>query len=235
MNQKHKLYRKYIKRALDILLSALVMVLLCWLYAILAILVRIYMGSPVIYKSERMGKDEKPFLCYKFRSMTNATDEKGVLLPGPQRLTKFGKALRSTSLDELPSIINILKGEMSIVGPRPLLMKYKPYYFEHERARHSVRPGLTGWAQVNGRNLASWDDRFKMDLEYVEKMSFLFDLKVLFLTVYKVIKRSDIALGQPSLYTVRAYMTEDKAKEDQQTTEPVLPEDREAKEECTRN
>lgn len=215
MTQKHMLYRKYIKRALDMVLAVLALVLFWWVFAILAILVRRKMGSPVIYRSERMGKDEKPFMCYKFRSMTNAADENGVLLPAPQRLTRFGRLLRSTSLDELPSILNILRGEMSFVGPRPLLMKYKPYFYEHERARHSVRPGLTGWAQVNGRNAISWDEKFRLDLEYVEKMSFLFDLKVLFLTVYKVIKRSDIIQDrQPtqSLHIVRANMAGDKSK-----------------------
>ena len=177
----------------------------------MALVVKIKMGGPVIYKSERMGKDEKPFCIYKFRSMTNETDENGVLLPGPQRLTKFGRFLRSTSLDELPSLINILKGELSIVGPRPLLMKYQPYYYEHERKRHSVRPGLTGWAQVNGRNAITWDEKFKLDTYYVEHMSLALDVKTLFLTVYKVFKRQDIIHDDQqtgSLYVVRAHMVE---------------------------
>ena len=139
------MYTKFFKRFLDIFFSLLALVLFCWLFAILALIVRLKMGSPILYKSERMGKDEKPIHLYKFRSMTNETDENGVLLPGPQRLTKFGRLLRSTSLDEIPSLLNILKGDMSIVGPRPLLMKYQPYYYDHERIRHSVRPGLTGW------------------------------------------------------------------------------------------
>lgn len=209
MKEKHWLYRNYIKRILDIIGAILVLLLFWWVYAIVALLVLINLGSPVLYKSERMGRDEKPFRCYKFRSMTNETDENGVLLQGSQRLTKFGRILRSTSLDELPSIINILKGDLSFVGPRPLLMKYQPYYYSHERVRHTVRPGLTGWAQANGRNRISWDDKFKLDIEYVENMSFLFDLKVLFVTVVKVVKRSDIIQDNQkarSLNVVRADM-----------------------------
>jgi len=206
---KHRLYRNVLKRALDIVLVLLGFLCFWWVYAIIALLVRINLGSPVLYQSERIGKDEKPILLYKFRTMTNDVDENGVLLPGPQRLTKFGRLLRSTSLDELPSLLNILKGELSIVGPRPLLMKYLPYFYNHERVRHLVRPGLTGWAQVNGRNNVSWDRRFEMDVEYVEGMSLLFDIKILFLTVYKVLKRSDIVHDDQetgSLYIVRADM-----------------------------
>lgn len=180
-----------------------------WVFAFVALLVRINMGGPVLYKSERMGRDEKPFEIYKFRSMTNEMDENGVLLPGPQRLTKFGRFLRSTSMDELPSLFNIIKGDLSIVGPRPLLMKYQPYFYENERVRHNVRPGLTGWAQVNGRNNVTWERKFQLDLEYIEKMSLFFDIKILFLTVYKVLKRSDIIENQQetqSLYIVRADM-----------------------------
>lgn len=203
------MYAKFLKRALDIFLSALSLLFFWWVLAIIAIIVRMNMGNPVLYKSERMGKDEKPIKLYKFRSMTNETDENGILLPAPQRLTKFGRLLRSTSLDELPSLLNILKGDLSIVGPRPLLMKYKPFYYEHERIRHNIRPGLTGWAQVNGRNLVSWDDKFKMDIDYVNKMSLWFDIKILFLTVYKVFKRSDIVhddQATQSLYIVRSFM-----------------------------
>ncbi len=212
--KKHCLYRNYVKRALDIIGAGLILIFLWWVYAIIAILVYFNLGSPVIYKAERMGKDEKPFPCYKFRSMTNEVDKDGVLLPGSQRLTKFGRLLRSTSLDELPSVMNILKGDLSFVGPRPLLLKYKPYYYPHERVRHSVRPGLTGWAQVNGRNRISWDEKFKLDIEYVEKMSFLFDMKVLVLTLYKVIKRSDIIQDNQkvrSLNVVRQDMVKDES------------------------
>lgn len=207
--KKKEIYKNYLKRMIDIILVVVSLLIFWWLFLILAVAVKINLGSPIIYKSERMGKEEKPFLIYKFRSMTNEVDENGVLLPGPQRLTKFGRLLRSTSLDELPSLFNILKGELSIVGPRPLLMKYKPYFYENERKRHTVRPGLTGWAQVNGRNAVSWDEKFRMDIEYVEKMSFMFDLKILFLTIYKVIKRSDIIQDDQqtaSLYIARAHM-----------------------------
>ncbi len=213
LTYKKSLYGRFIKRTLDIVLVLAALLVFWWLFAILALLVKINMGSPIIYKSERMGKDESPISLYKFRSMTNETDESGILLPAPERLTKFGKLLRSTSLDELPSLINILKGDLSIVGPRPLLMKYKPYYYEHERLRHSIRPGLTGWAQVNGRNLISWDDKFKMDVEYVNKMSLWFDIKILFLSVYKVLKMADIVHDDQkteSLHIVRAHMVEEK-------------------------
>lgn len=202
-------YNRYVKRFLDISVCLIGLLLFGWVFAFVALLVRINMGGPVLYKSERMGRDEKPFEIYKFRSMTNEMDENGVLLPGPQRLTKFGRFLRSTSMDELPSLFNIIKGDLSIVGPRPLLMKYQPYFYENERVRHNVRPGLTGWAQVNGRNNVTWERKFQLDLEYIEKMSLLFDIKILFLTVYKVLKRSDIIENQQetqSLYIVRADM-----------------------------
>ena len=184
-------------------------VLFWWLLLIIAILVRINMGSPVLYTTERVGKDERIFRIYKFRSMTNEVDENGVLLPGNKRLTKFGGLLRSTSLDELPSLINVLKGELSIVGPRPLPVKYMPYYYDNERIRHSVNPGLTGWAQINGRNAITWDHKFELDIEYVNNISFLFDIKVILLTAWKVIKRSDIIQDDQqtgSLYIVRKEM-----------------------------
>lgn len=203
------IYCRYVKRLLDIVLSAAVMIFFGWLFLLLMLIVRINMGSPVFYGSERVGKDEKLYKNYKFRSMTNETDENGVLLPSPQRLTKFGRLLRSTSLDELPAIWNIFKGDLSIVGPRPLPEKYLPYYYENERVRHSVRPGLTGWAQVNGRNAISWDQKFQYDIEYVENVSFWMDLKILALTVVKVLKRSDIIQDDQqtaSLHIVRADM-----------------------------
>ncbi len=200
------------KRALDILLSATVLLAFGWLYLVLMLIVRIKMGSPVFYGAQRIGKDEKPYKNYKFRSMTNETDENGVLLPGPQRLTKFGRLLRSTSLDEIPAIWNIFKGDLSFVGPRPMPVKYLPYFREEERLRHSVRPGLTGLAQVNGRNAVSWDDKFRMDVEYVENISLRMDIKVLYMTVIKVIKRSDIIQDDQetaSLHIVRADMVKD--------------------------
>lgn len=159
-------------------------------------LVRVKLGTPVLFRQERPGKDEKIFQLYKFRSMTDQKDAEGNLLPDDIRLTKFGRLLRSTSLDELPELINIIKGDMAIVGPRPLLKEYLPYYTEEERHRHDVRPGLTGLAQVNGRNaINSWEERFAYDLDYVKHVSLAMDLKVLFLTVYKVFKRADIQVG----------------------------------------
>ena len=186
------MYKKFVKRFLDILISLMILVLFCWLYLILAVLVRIKLGSPVLFKQPRPGKDEKIFNMYKFRTMTDARDKDGNLLPDEVRLTSFGKKLRSTSLDELPEFINILKGDMSFIGPRPLLVKYLPLYNEEQHHRHDVRPGLTGWAQVNGRNLLSWEDKFEKDVYYVNNISFLLDLKILFKTVAVVFDRSGI-------------------------------------------
>ncbi|MBE5839872.1 MAG: sugar transferase [Butyrivibrio sp.] len=186
------MYSKYVKRIIDILLSLIVIVLFFWLYLIVAILVRVKLGSPVIFKQPRPGKDEKVFNLYKFRTMTDARDKDGNLLPDEDRLPEFGKKLRATSLDELPEFFNILKGDMSFVGPRPLLVKYLPLYNEEQRHRHDVRPGLTGWAQVNGRNLLSWEDRFEKDVFYVNHISFLMDLKIVFMTVAVVFRHNDI-------------------------------------------
>ena len=197
MERKKGIYEKYIKRLIDIVCSLVALALFWWLLLILAVLVRTKLGSPVLFKQARPGKDEKIFYLYKFRTMTDGRDEKGNLLPDDERLTKFGRMLRSTSLDELPEIFNILKGDMSLIGPRPLLVEYLPYYTEEERHRHDVRPGLSGWAQVNGRNaIVSWEDRFQKDLYYVNNCTFLMDCKVLWMTVYKVIKRSDILVGK---------------------------------------
>lgn len=196
MNEKHKPhgpYEAFLKRPFDFLCGMLVFILFWWLYLIIAIWVRVKLGSPILFSQERPGKDEKIFRLYKFRTMTDARDANGELLPDDVRLTKFGKALRSTSMDELPEVFNIIKGDMSIVGPRPLLVKYLPYYTDNERKRHSIRPGLTGWAQVNGRNYLMWDDRLKLDVEYAESISFVGDIKILFMTVMKVLKRSDVA------------------------------------------
>ena len=202
MKRKNGIYAKYIKRLLDILCSSLGMILFCWLYGVIAILVRVKLGSPVIYKAKRPGKidpktgKETIFELYKFRSMTNETDENGKLLPDTQRLTKFGRALRSTSLDELPEVFNIFKGDMSIVGPRPLAMSYLNYYTEEEHHRHDVRPGLTGLAQVSGRNSLSWEDKFQFDLDYIRNLSFIGDVKILGKTVWKVLKRDGIGQGE---------------------------------------
>ena len=185
------MYKNCIKRLLDILLSLIGIILLCWLYLILFILVRVKLGSPVLFKQQRPGKNEKIFTLYKFRTMTDARDENGDLLPDSVRLTKFGKLLRAVSLDELPELFNILKGDMSLIGPRPLLVSYLPYYSEREKLRHTVRPGLTGLAQVSGRNFIDWDHRLQKDVEYVEHLTFGMDLKVLWLTVKTVLGHTD--------------------------------------------
>lgn len=189
------MYKKYIKRLLDIIISLVALIVLSPILLIVALLVKIKLGSPIIFKQERPGKDEKIFKLYKFRSMSDKKDENGNLLPDDKRLTKFGKILRSTSLDELPEFINILKGEMSLIGPRPLAVCYLPYYNEKEKKRHSVRPGLTGLAQINGRNALNWDKRFAYDIEYVENITFINDIKILFKTVLKVLKRDDVIIS----------------------------------------
>ncbi|MCI6253612.1 sugar transferase [Eubacterium coprostanoligenes] len=184
---------KYIKRILDIISSLLAIIILSPLLAVTAVLVKTKLGSPVLFKQERPGKDEKIFTLMKFRTMTDERDENGELLPDEVRLTKFGKFLRSTSIDELPELFNILKGDMSVIGPRPLLVKYLPRYNEHQHRRHEVRPGLSGWAQVNGRNTVSWEDKFDMDVHYVDNYSFAMDVKILFMTVLNVIKKEGIS------------------------------------------
>ena len=187
------MYRKYIKRLLDFLLSLIAFIILMPLMLIIALLVCIKLGRPVIFKQMRPGKNEKIFTLYKFRTMTNEKDEKGNLLPDEKRLTKFGKFLRSTSLDELPELINIIKGDMSIVGPRPLLLEYLPLYNEEQKKRHIVKPGLTGLAKINGRNNLNWEERFKEDVYYTENISFYMDVKIILKTVEKVIKRENIS------------------------------------------
>lgn len=189
------MYGKVVKRLIDVIISGLSLIILSPVLLVLCILVRVKLGSPVLFTQERPGKDEKIFKLYKFRSMTDARDEKGELLPDEVRLTKFGKLLRSTSMDELPELFNILKGDMSLIGPRPLLVRYLPYYTEEERHRHDVRPGLTGLAQVNGRNALGWEDRFSYDLQYVNNLSLGMDIKVLGMTVGKVLKRSGTLSG----------------------------------------
>jgi len=187
------MYRLFVKRLLDIILSGLALILLSPVYLILAILIRIKLGSPIIFHQERPGKDEKIFTLCKFRTMTDERDENGQLLPDNVRLTKFGKILRATSLDELPELWNIFKGDMSIIGPRPLLVSYLPYYTEEEKLRHTVRPGLTGLAQVSGRNFLDWDRRLQKDVEYVKNLSFFMDLKVIFMTIKVVLVKEDVA------------------------------------------
>ncbi len=185
------MYRKYIKRILDIILSLLILVLFCWLYIIVAILVRIKLGSPIFFKQQRPGYKEKIFGIYKFRTMTDQRDDNGNLLPDKDRLTSFGKLLRKTSLDEIPELFNILKGEMSFIGPRPLLPEYLPYYTDKEKIRHTVRPGLTGLAQASGRNLVDWDTRLSYDVEYVENLSFKMDMLVIIKTIKTVFGHSE--------------------------------------------
>lgn len=187
------MYKKFFKRILDFLCALVALVLFSPFLLIIAILVRIKLGSPILFWQDRPGLNEKIFKIYKFRTMTNEKDLNGNLLPDKFRLTKFGKFLRSTSLDELPGLYNILNGTLSIVGPRPLLVQYLPYYTLKEKKRHSVRPGLTGLAQINGRNNLPWDERLALDIEYVEDITFLKDLKILLKTILKVIKRSDVA------------------------------------------
>lgn len=194
-NRKNSFYARYIKRLLDIILSFAGMLVLSPIYLLLAILVKVKLGSPVIFCQERPGKNEKIFKLYKFRSMTDARDANGGLLPDNERLTRFGKILRSTSLDELPELFNILKGEMSIVGPRPLAVQYLPYYNVAERHRHDVRPGLTGLAQVNGRVEIGWEERFAYDIHYVEHLSCILDIQILIMTVQKVFCRENVMVS----------------------------------------
>lgn len=200
-------YERFFKRPLDLLLSSFALILLSPVLLVLSFLVRFKLGSPVLFVQERIGKDEKPFKLYKFRSMTNKRDGDGKLLPDAERLTAFGALLRSSSLDELPELINIAKGDMALIGPRPLLVQYLPYYTEKEKHRHDVRPGLSGLAQVNGRNLVKWDQRLAMDVEYVNKITFLGDLKILLKTIKKVFSKEDIA---PDTVAVEPYLDEER-------------------------
>lgn len=187
------MYKLFVKRVLDFVLSLIAIIVLSPVYLIVAILVRTKLGSPIIFTQERPGKDEKIFKMYKFRSMTDERDENGNLLPDEIRLTKFGKALRSTSLDELPELFNILKGDMSLIGPRPLLVAYLPRYNEFQRHRHDVRPGLTGYAQAHGRNAVSWEDKFAMDVWYTTHITFKEDIKIILSTINTVLKHEGIS------------------------------------------
>ena len=189
------IYRKFLKRPMDFILSLIAIIVLSPVLIIVGVLVRVKLGSPILFKQKRPGLNEKIFTMYKFKTMTDEKDENGELLPDSVRLTSFGRMLRSTSLDELPELFNILKGDMSIVGPRPLLERYLPYYTGYERNRHSVRPGLTGLSQVNGRNLLEWNKRLSLDVEYAQNISLFIDIRIVFLTIKKVITKQDVAVG----------------------------------------
>lgn len=197
MKNQHKAYgpyEKYFKRPLDFLCGMTALIVFWWLYIVVAILVKVKLGSPILFTQERPGKDEKIFKLYKFRTMTDKRDENGKLLPDEVRLTKFGRILRASSLDELPEVFNILRGEMSVVGPRPLTIPYLEFYSEEERHRHDVRPGLSGLAQVNGRNFVDWDHRLAFDVQYAKKITFIGDIRIILQTVLQFVKKQDIAV-----------------------------------------
>lgn len=199
MHKPYGPYEKYLKRPLDILFSLAVIVLFWWLFVVVAILVRVNMGSPVLFTQMRPGKDEKIFKMYKFRTMTDERDENGELLPDNERLNEFGKRLRATSLDELPEIFNIIKGDMSLIGPRPLLTEYLELYSPEQHRRHEVLPGLSGYAQVHGRNSLSWEERFCMDVAYVDHISFLWDVKIMAESALTVLKHTGITFDNTSV------------------------------------
>ena len=195
------MYRHFFKRVLDISLSLIALILIGWFLIIIAVLLHFAnKGAGAFFFQERPGKNEKVFRLIKFKSMNDKRDESGQLLPDRQRLTKVGRFIRSTSIDELPQLINVLKGDMSFIGPRPLLIRYLPFYSEREKLRHSVRPGITGWAQVHGRNLLSWDERLEYDAYYAENISFLLDFKIFLLTIQKVIKHDGVVADKAEHY-----------------------------------
>ena len=198
-------YEKYFKRPIDFCCGLAAVIVFSWLYIILAILVRVKLGSPVLFTQERPGKGEKIFKLYKFRSMTDARDDNGELLADEVRLTKFGKMLRATSLDELPEAFNIIKGDMSVIGPRPLLVQYLPRYNEEQHRRHEVRPGLSGYAQVHGRNAVSWQDKFKMDVEYVDHITFLGELRIIWDSVMVAFVKRD-GISSKTSVTMEEFM-----------------------------
>lgn len=191
-NSKGGIYRRFVKRIMDIILSLIAIIVLSPVFLIVALLVRTRLGSPVLFKQKRPGLNEEIFIMYKFRTMTDERDDKGELLPDRIRISNFGSLLRSTSLDELPELFNILKGDMSIIGPRPLLVQYLPLYNNYQKRRHEVRPGLSGLAQVSGRNAISWEEKFNLDVEYVDNVRFIGDWKIIFLTIKKVFVREGI-------------------------------------------
>lgn len=204
------MYKTYGKRIFDLVLALCSIIIIIPVIIIESIIVKLKMGSPIIFEQERVGKNEQIFKLFKFRTMSNDTDNKGQLLPDSQRLGVFGRFIRSTSLDELPEIYNILVGDMSFVGPRPLLVKYLPYYNDHDRRRHEIRPGLTGLAQVSGRNGISWKEKFEKDVYYVDNVSFLLDIKIIFLTFTKVIQREGITFRKNHQTIMDYFKTSDK-------------------------
>lgn len=205
------MYKHFFKRIFDFIFSLIAIITLSPLMIIIAILVRVKLGSPVLFKQKRPGKNEKIFTMYKFRTMTNKTDVNGNLLHDSERLTKFGKFLRSTSLDELPELYNILIGDMSLIGPRPLAVEYLPYYYDNERIRHSVRPGLTGLAQVNGRNTLNWEERFSFDIQYVNKLNLFMDIKIIFRTFIKIFYTKDVTIrGTTNIIDFNVYRSNNK-------------------------
>lgn len=214
---KNGIYARYGKRVFDVVFSGGALVVLSPVLAVTAVLVRIKLGKPVVFCQERPGKDEKIFKMYKFRTMTNTCDEEGNLLPDEKRLTPFGRMLRKTSLDELPELFNIFKGDMSIVGPRPLLCSYLPYYTEREKKRHSVMPGLTGLAQVNGRNMLVWDERLELDVRYAENITFIGDMKIIVRTVTKVFASEGIAVDTAVVEPNLAEEREARKRKEQRT------------------
>ncbi len=201
IHEPYGFYEKYLKRPFDFMLGAAALVVLSPVLLVTALLVRVKLGSPILFSQQRPGRDGKLFVLQKFRSMTDSRDENGKLLPDHDRLTAFGSFLRSASIDELPELYNILRGDMSMIGPRPLLPEYLPYYTETEKHRHDVRPGLSGLAQVSGRNRVGWEERLSYDVEYVEKITFLGDLKILLKTVQKVLKPEDVAADSETVET----------------------------------
>jgi lipopolysaccharide/colanic/teichoic acid biosynthesis glycosyltransferase len=201
-NSNNKYYLSWGKRLFDLALAVPTVIVLMPFFAVIAFIVRFQLGSPVLFRQKRPGLQEKTFAIFKFRTMTDVRNKSGELLPDDKRLTRFGAFLRKTSIDELPELFNVLKGDMSLVGPRPLLVEYLPYYSERECLRHKVRPGITGLAQINGRNYSPWDERLEMDAKYVEEMSFLLDVKIIFKTLLQVLKAKDVAVlpGKVSVY-----------------------------------
>jgi len=218
MRSRTTFYRRYGKRIFDFVVSAVALLLLSPLLVVLAVLVRILLGGPILFRQQRAGRHKQAFTIVKFRTMTNACDAEGKLLSDSVRLTRFGRFLRATSLDELPELWNILVGDMSLVGPRPLLLRYNGSYSERESSRFEVLPGLTGWAQINGRNTLAWDDRLELDVHYVENCTWMLDINILFRTVFKVLRRENVHVNTD---TVETYLDEERQHKSFQSIERI--------------